>query len=270
MLLPLADTISSSPRKLSLGLAAVPRLSQRLLLIENGVDLGELDDVADAPEPVRTWRREEDFVIGYTGRLDPGKRIDTVLRAFARLTLTRKRLCIVGEGPEHRRLEQLARDLGVIDKVAFLSFRGGRSLGACALILDVFVLASEREGILVCLMEAMGLGIAVVVSDIPGCRNLVSDGVSGLLFSPGDDAALAEACGDTSPRQPSLLKRPCDRGEKAHPAKHYSAQTMANQYECAVSQITNTKRAPWSPGPPLMNEQELAGPETGFYRFFLR
>src|SRR5262249_60321182 len=58
---------------------------------------------------------------------------------------------------------------------------------------DVGVLPSWEEGVPRCLMEAMAAGVPVVASDIRGNRALIRDSDTGLLFQPGDPAALAAA-----------------------------------------------------------------------------
>jgi len=57
---------------------------------------------------------------------------------------------------------------------------------------DVFVFASHREGLPIAPIEAMASGLPVVLSDIPGCREEVEDGVSGLIFATGNVKELAE------------------------------------------------------------------------------
>jgi glycosyltransferase involved in cell wall biosynthesis len=63
------------------------------------------------------------------------------------------------------------------------------ALAACS----VFVLPSYREGIPMAILEAMATGRAVVTTDVPGCRETIVDGESGMLVPPGAPAALAVA-----------------------------------------------------------------------------
>ncbi|MBS0241306.1 MAG: glycosyltransferase family 4 protein [Proteobacteria bacterium] len=59
---------------------------------------------------------------------------------------------------------------------------------------DIFVLpARSREGMPRALLEAASSGRAAIVTDVPGCRHFVRDGIEGLIVPPGDAAALAEA-----------------------------------------------------------------------------
>jgi glycosyltransferase involved in cell wall biosynthesis len=59
--------------------------------------------------------------------------------------------------------------------------------------MDVFVLASHREGFPRAAMEATAMGLPVVATDVRGCREVVDDGVTGLLVPVDDAAALAAA-----------------------------------------------------------------------------
>jgi glycosyltransferase involved in cell wall biosynthesis len=60
-------------------------------------------------------------------------------------------------------------------------------------IMDIFVLASYREGYPRAAMEASAMGCPVVATDIRGCRQVVEDGTTGLLVPPRDPASLARA-----------------------------------------------------------------------------
>jgi glycosyltransferase involved in cell wall biosynthesis len=60
-------------------------------------------------------------------------------------------------------------------------------------LMDVFVLPSYRESFPRSPMEASAMGVPCVVTDIPGCREVVEDGRNGLLVPPGDARALAKA-----------------------------------------------------------------------------
>jgi len=79
---------------------------------------------------------------------------------------------------------------GLEDRVTFLGFRSDAV--AHLKTFDVFVLPSLMEGIPRCIMEAMACGVPVVVSDIPGNRDLIVPDETGLLFPPGDSRELAQ------------------------------------------------------------------------------
>lgn len=122
-------------------------------------------------------------------RLNAQKGHDALLGAVAEVPDAL--FLLAGDGPERGRLEALAAELGVSDRVRFLGRREDipQLLAAC----DVFALPSLYEGSSLAVLEAMGAGIPIVSSAIGGTDELIDDGRSGLLVPPGDAAALAAA-----------------------------------------------------------------------------
>ena len=104
-------------------------------------------------------------------------------------------LDVVGDGPWRARLEAGAEGL----PVRFLGSRDhGSTLAALAAasvvaVPSVTAASGDRDGLPVVLLEAMAAGRAVVASDLPGIADVVVDGSTGLLVSPGDVTALATA-----------------------------------------------------------------------------
>ena len=155
---------------------------EKFIVIPNTVDLRRFPA---APTPRAAGER----VVLALARLDPQKGLDHLVRAAARMPDVTVR--IAGGGPLRGELEELARAQGVDDRVTFLGERSDvpELLEAC----DVFVLPSLYEGLPLSILEAMAAGRPVVATDIPGTRQAVHDGRTGLLVPPGDDAALATA-----------------------------------------------------------------------------
>jgi glycosyltransferase involved in cell wall biosynthesis len=222
----LMDAIAPLSLDLHRGLSRLPGLARKLHLIENGMDLSEIELATQLPQQFHQWRADGGIVIGYVGQLTPRKRIDTLIDAFHRLELDRKYLCIVGDGPQRNRLEQLATALGEAARITFFGYRDDR----VALLkgFDLFVLPSELEGIPRCLMEAMAAGVPVVASDIPGCRDLIETGVTGLLFPPGNPSELARQMMHLI-ASPGLRTKFVDAGrQRMHDTR--SAAAMARSY----------------------------------------
>jgi glycosyltransferase involved in cell wall biosynthesis len=221
----LFDAVVPLSRALHAQLARRPGLASRLHLIENGVDLADID-AAPRDAELQAQRASGHRLVGYVGQLIPRKRVDTLIRAFAGLVFPDARLVLVGDGPERPALESLARNLGLQQRVQFYGFRDDRiALMKC---LDLFVLPSALEGIPRCLMEAMASGTAVIASDIPGCRDLVEDGVCGSLFDPGDHARLREVLESlltNDARRRLMADEGCRRVRREH-----SAEAMASRY----------------------------------------
>ncbi len=101
------------------------------------------------------------------------------------------RLLVVGDGDRMAALRERAHALGIADRTVFAGHRTDVPdlLGA----LDVFCISSLYEGTPLALFEAMAAGKAIVSTAVDGCREVLSEGETGLLVPPQDAAALAAA-----------------------------------------------------------------------------
>jgi glycosyltransferase involved in cell wall biosynthesis len=144
----------------------------------------------------------------YVGRLQRYKRVDLLIRAVG--VLAREglevRLLIAGSGPQEQRLRQLARRLGLSDRVGFLGHvdedRKRRLLRSSW----VHVLTSPKEGWGLTVMEAAACGTPTVGSASPGLRDSVVHGETGLLVPHGDWLRLGRTLA-TLIRDPDSLER---------------------------------------------------------------
>ena len=140
-------------------------------------------------------------------RLVPQKGIDVLIRALAQTSGAAQdwTLTLVGDGPEREALERQVLQAGLDEKVHFLGFRSDPQTSL--LQAGVFVLPSRYEGMPNALLEAMAVGLAVVVTDAsPGPLEVVEAGVTGLVVPSDDPAALADAL-DRLAAQPQLRER---------------------------------------------------------------
>ncbi|OFV89218.1 MAG: hypothetical protein A3J75_07720 [Acidobacteria bacterium RBG_16_68_9] len=124
----------------------------------------------------------------YVGRLKRYKRIDIVLRAFARVRreLPAARLAIIGKGDDRPRLEALTHSLGLSPAVSFEGFVSEDEKIGWLRRAHVVVYPSPKEGWGISTTEAAACGTPVLASDSEGLRDAVSHGVSGLLV-PHED-----------------------------------------------------------------------------------
>ena len=168
----------------------------RIRVINNPVIVG---DAAVGPEGAALTREAvtrhdpaKPLVLA-AGRLVPAKNFSLFLSAFA---LVRREIdcsaVILGTGPEHDALEQLADRLKISDNVTLAGFQADpwpfyRRASA-------FVLSSDWEGLPTVLIEAMSVGTPVIATDCPyGPREILCDGRWGALVPVGDASALAAA-----------------------------------------------------------------------------
>jgi glycosyltransferase involved in cell wall biosynthesis len=113
------------------------------------------------------------------------------LEAFARLGRDEWQLVFVGDGPMRRGLEARASELGITGRVRFLGTRTDipQLLAESAIV----VRPSLTEGRSLAILEAMATGACVVASDITPNRELIDDGVTGVLTPVGRPDLLAQA-----------------------------------------------------------------------------
>ena len=197
LLAPLTDraiAVSHSTRDFLVSKRSVP--AERVRLIWNGAPLGEF--APGGRDRALAARRElglpeEALVIGTIGRLNAQKGHTHLLDALA---LLRTRLpdlwtLIVGDGDLMESLKEQAARLGLGDRVVFAGHR--TDVPDLLAALDVFGISSLYEGTPLALFEAMAAGRPIVSTAVDGCREVLEDGVSGVLIPPADAKALAGA-----------------------------------------------------------------------------
>ena len=150
-------------------------------------------DGVDRTEIRRNWGVPPDAVVVlFCAKLQPWKRPQDVLQAFAKDSVRGAYLIYVGEGPMRANLESEARALGIADRVRFLGFVNQSGLPSVYRSADVLVLPSEYDAFGVVVNEAMLCGCAAIVSDRVGARfDLVQEGETGFVFPAGDVGALS-------------------------------------------------------------------------------
>ncbi|MGI0013362.1 MAG: glycosyltransferase family 4 protein [Nitrososphaera sp.] len=238
MIFPFFDAVAPLSTELYAGLKKIPGLNGKLHLIRNGVDTSEIESVQYTSNEMKSLRAEGTVTIGYTGQLIRRKGIDTLVHAFSQVNLPKKRLCIIGEGPLRAEIELLTRNLGIQDSVTFYGFREDRIVLLKGF--DVFVLPSRLEGIPRCVMEAMAAGVPVIASNISGCRKLIGDGDSGILFEVGNADDLAAKI-ERLVADPDR-RRTLSQNAKNRVCKLFSASRMASDYSTLYSALLRSRR----------------------------
>jgi glycosyltransferase involved in cell wall biosynthesis len=127
--------------------------------------------------------------IAVLGRLVPHKRVDLVLRTLRDLAVDRPGLAldVLGKGPEEERLRALAVELGVADRVRFHGFVTEERKWDLLRHASLHVAASDSEGWGQVVIEAAGCGVPTVARDVPGLRDSVRPGETGLLVPDDPD-----------------------------------------------------------------------------------
>ena len=165
--------------------------SKRIRVIYNGLDTDRLNEVLGS---TRRVAKPFPFTIATMGRLTSVKRVDVLLKAFARFLRESGAkdagLQVIGEGPELDSLQRLAGTLCIADKVIFTGFLPNPY--PCLIGSDIFVLSSRNEGISNAMLEAMYLGSAVVATSAGGVTGIFGDGEAAVIIDVDDRVTLAE------------------------------------------------------------------------------
>jgi glycosyltransferase involved in cell wall biosynthesis len=192
---------------------------------------------------------EEDFVVGYVGRLVPEKGLDTLVAAVQMLGAARVTLRIIGDGPYRAYLQDHVSQLGLSERVRLDRPMPPHQVAAALCQMDVLVLPSRttpvwKEQFGRVLVEAMACGIPVVGSDSGAIPEVISD--AGLIFPEGDARALADSL-QRLIASPALRRRLATQGHR-RATSCYSQDRIAAQTVALYRKLLGTVCSPVSPG----------------------
>jgi glycosyltransferase involved in cell wall biosynthesis len=174
---------------------------------------------------------EADFVVTFVGRFTHFKGFDAVCRGFleAARSHARLRLLLIGsKDPLHPtglrpgEYEELIHSERVVD----VGWRNDTD--TLLAISDVAVLPSQREGMPVCLMEALAMGVPVITAATRGCREIVRHGVDGSVLADCAPSQIAQAIGNlaSSPEMHSSFGRNALAGRQRFDRRIFVAQQV--------------------------------------------
>ena len=241
-----ATVVSEHLRRYLLDTFSLPEA--RVTTIPNGIDVERFAVPLDTSSLHRELGiREGALVIGSIGRLMEQKGMEYLLQAFARLSRrgSDMKLVIVGEGELRQDLECLARHLQVSDRVVFTGIRN--DIPHLMRLFDVFVLPSLWEGQPITIVEAMAAGRAIVATDVGGNAEILHHGEFGVLVSPRDENALADAIDallSDAARAGGLGKRAA-----SHAERELTSASMVRRYEELFAAIAMGRSAAYPPSP---------------------
>jgi phosphatidylinositol alpha-mannosyltransferase len=206
-----------------------------LEIVPNGVDVRAFSEPGRPVEGLPAGPK-----ILWVNRLDPQKGFEIMLRAFERLAseVGDVHLLVAGDGRDRVLLRSLPGDLR--SRILRLGTIPHEALPRYQAAADVFVSpATGQESFGIVLVEAMAAGVPVVASDIEGYREVVRDGVDGLLVPPNDPNALAAAIRRvlSEPELAAALKT-----EGRSRAQAFSWQEVAPRLEAVYDRVLSATR----------------------------
>lgn len=190
--------------------------SEKCKYVNNGIDLK------------RFGRKEHGFfTLINVARHDDNKNQAMLLRCFAKFhkSAAETKLLLLGDGPNHEKLKDLAKELGICDAVTFTG--NVANTEDYYAVSDLYVQTSFREAMPLSVLEAMAAGLPVVSTNVGGLADVVQD--NGILVSAGDEEALYQAiskCYQLSAEEKETMSKASLRI-----VQDYSAENMAREYE---------------------------------------
>jgi glycosyltransferase involved in cell wall biosynthesis len=168
---------------------------EKVKLIVHGVDLRVFHPIENSGEFKKGLRIPQNYqVVISTRNLEPVYDVSTFIKAIPYVIdkCPNTYFLIVGGGTLRHQLEELACKLGVTENVRFVGSVSNMEMPEFLGGSDIFVSTSLSDTRSVSLLEAMANGLPVVVTDMDGNKECVTEGVNGFLFPKGDFKALAE------------------------------------------------------------------------------
>ncbi|MDP9183823.1 MAG: glycosyltransferase, partial [Actinomycetota bacterium] len=209
---------------------ALRRLTRRLEVVPNGVDVDRVDRVLHHHAFGLTGAPgQEGLTVLAVNRLIPIKNPDTVMEAFVRAATPQDELVMIGEGALGTQLAAAVQQSGLESQ---LRLTGGlprddvyRHMQGAA----VFVSASSGEGLPVSVLEAMACRCPVVLSDIPPHREIAKHAPAVRLVTPGDVDAFADAI-RRALRMPGFERYQVGEDLRRVAVRHFSVTAMNKGY----------------------------------------
>lgn len=196
-------------------------------------DIFRPSDEKDKVKLTKEFALKGKLTVVYAGRVSYEKSIDQALRAFAIAAQKNPaiELMIAGGGPDAAKLEKLADELKVKQRVVFTGnldrltgFR--RALQAS----DIFITASKSENMPMTVIEAMACGLPIIAVSELGLKELVKTGLNGELVPADDPSAMAQKILELA-ANPDRLKE--YGGSSLNMAQEYSTENISKKLEDA-------------------------------------
>ncbi|MBE9158408.1 glycosyltransferase [Nodosilinea sp. LEGE 06152] len=184
------------------------------------------------------------FIVGMVARLEQHKDQPTLIRAAGLLKNQgfKIQVNLVGEGRRRKEYETLIDELSLQDTVYLLGMR--RDIPSLLQQMDAFVFSAKPdEGFGIALVEAMAAGVPIVATDVGACREILQNGLSGILVKPESPEHLAKGILTVMNLPYEAAKRTQIARERAQSVFSIEAMAQAYSHELRLSNKTTQQRA---------------------------
>ena len=167
-------------------------VTKPIVVVSNGVDTNDFVPMKNRFAKRDACKLPKDKILFFfLGRLDFDKHADTIIRALPK-TDTKVHLVIAGEGKEEENFRNLAKTLGVSDRITWLGYLNHEKMKEVYQSVDCFVLMSPYEVQSIVTLQAISSGLPVLACKEGALPELCHDGENGFTIATDDDKTLAE------------------------------------------------------------------------------
>lgn len=181
-------TVSESLKKDTLRLFDI---TKEIHVIYNFIDFEKYPEIESEECQRDTIANENERIITHISNLRPVKRAEDVMEVFYKIQKEiPSKLLLVGEGPDRERIECMAKDWGILDRVLFLG--NSNEVNKLLCYSDLFLLPSKTESFGLAALEAMAARTPVISTNAGGLSEVNINGVTGFLSDVGDTDDMAK------------------------------------------------------------------------------
>jgi 1,2-diacylglycerol 3-alpha-glucosyltransferase len=242
----LADEIITPTEKVK-NLLLSYNVKKNISVIPTGLNMDKYNRTSYSSDMIQEIRfqlgiKENEKVVIYIGRLSEEKNIKEILSSMQSY-LKKKidvKLLIVGDGPERKNLEDLAKNLQINDKTVFAGEKPWKEIGAYYQLGDVFVSASQSETQGLTYIEALASGLPVIAKKDRCLDGVILEGINGYTFDSSEDFVHHLECVLSNEQLRSSLSEWAVKSAWKFSADYFSA-SIEGRYKYIISYYTNDK-----------------------------
>lgn len=186
-----SDVVTAVSNSLKNDTLRLFNITNDIQVVYNFIDTEKFTEVKHGECRRIAVAKPHEKIITHVSNFRPVKRVEDVVQVFYRVQKEiPSKLLMVGDGPEKRKMELLAKELGISDKVLFLG--NSTELNMILCYTDIFLLPSQSESFGLAALEAMAADSAVISSNTGGLPEVNIHGVTGYLSNVGDVEDMAK------------------------------------------------------------------------------
>ena len=186
-----SDVVTTVSESLKSDTLRLFNITKEIHVIYNFIDFEKYPEITDAECQRSNIAQDHERIITHISNLRPVKRAWDVIDIFYKIQKKiPSKLLLVGEGPDRERIECMAKDLGILDKILFLG--NSNEVNKLLCYSDLFLLPSETESFGLAALEAMAARTPVISTNSGGLPEVNIQGVTGFLSNVGDTDDMAK------------------------------------------------------------------------------